>query len=340
MNHVRLSSIPEEDLHSPTRKFHSFCRNLSLALGGARNTGTWGGGHPFDVQLRRVPPGAAICPYHAHLAQWEFFFIQRGTATVRTPDGTFAVGAGDVFHHPPGTPHQLLNTGADDLDVLIVADNPFVDGCYYPHSNKYALRPPGKFFRMEEVHYFDGEDALPPDTKPNRMTPGPAPAPVAPFPSRKRHVDDLPWEAWRSPKGKFRGTSKELSIALGAQRNAPTGLGGHPFDVELGKLAPGECPCPFHSHAAQWELFLFLSGTARVRAGNESQLLHAGDAVIHPPGEAHTFSNAGDTDLLYLCIADNPPVDTWHYPDSNKWGLRSPRMFFRPEPVDYYDGEE
>ncbi len=340
MNHVRLAAVPEEESRSPTGKFHSFSRNVSLALGGIRNGGTWAGGHPFDLQLRRVPAGATICPYHAHFAQWEFFYVQTGTGSVRTPDGTFPLRPGDCFVHPPGTAHQLHNNSTDDLEILIITDNPPLDGCYYPDSNKYALRPPGIFFRVDQTHYLEGEDTLPPDTKPNRMMPAPPSAVLTPFASRKCHIDDLAWTSRHSPKGKFRGTSKELSLALGAKHDTPTGLGGHPFDVELGKLAPGETPCPFHSHAAQWELFLFLSGTAKVRAGDETQLLSAGDAVLHPPGEAHAFSNVGDTDLLYLCIADNPPVDYSHYPDSNKWGLHSPHLFFHAQPVDYFDGEE
>jgi uncharacterized cupin superfamily protein len=88
-------------------------------------------------------------------------------------------------------------------------------------------------------------------------------------------------------------------------------------------------------------MFIVLSGTAAVRAGNENQMLQSGDAVIHPPGEAHQISNAShDEELVFHLIADNPPVDYWHYPDSNKWGLRAPRKFFRPNEVEYYDGEE
>jgi len=63
MKHVHIPDLPWEELHSPTKKFHSFCRNISIALGGIRNTGTWGGVHPFDLQIRRIPPGAAICPF-------------------------------------------------------------------------------------------------------------------------------------------------------------------------------------------------------------------------------------------------------------------------------------
>jgi uncharacterized cupin superfamily protein len=340
MRRIQISDLPEIEQRSPTGQFRSFSRNISQALGGIANTGPWGGGHPFDLQLRRIPPGAAICPYHLHLAQWELFVVQRGTGTVRTPDGRFMVKTGEVFFHPPGTPHQLSNSGSDDLEILIVADNPPLDGCHYPDSDKWGLRPPGKFFRIQEVHYFEGEDALPHDAPPYRASPSPASPPVAPFARRRVHPDDLPWEAWSSPKGKFRGTSKELSIALGALRNTPVGLGGHPFDLELGKLAPGDRGCPVHRHAAQWELFYFISGTATVRADAESQVLGAGEVVIHPPGEAHDFTNTGSTDLLYYLVADNPPVDYWHYPDSKKWGLRDPRKFFRPVDVDYYDGEE
>lgn len=341
MNQAHLPALPWHETKSPTGKFHSFARNVSLALGGLPNTGTWGGGHPFDVQVRRVPAGAAVCPYHLHLGQWEFFVVQRGSATVRTPEGKFPVRTGDVFFHPAGTPHQLLNSGADELEVLIIADNPPLDSCQYPDSNKYSLRPPGKFFRLTDVHYFDGEDELPADAPPYRGSHAPAFPPVAPFAQRKVHPDDLPWEGWNSTREKFRGESKELSIALGAKRNTPVGLGGHPVDLELSKLLPRQSGCPFHSHAAQWELFLILSGTATVRAGSETATLRAGDAVMHPPGEAHQITNASERDdLLFLLIADNPPVDYWHYPDSNKWGLRSPRMFFRPSEVDYWDGEE
>jgi uncharacterized cupin superfamily protein len=78
-----------------------------------------------------------------------------------------------------------------------------------------------------------------------------------------------------------------------------------------------------------------------VRANDETKMLRAGDVVIHPPGEAHQIANAStDEDLVYWLVADNPPVDYWHYPDSKKWGLRAPRKFFRPDDVDCWEGEE
>ena len=48
----------------------------------------------------------------------------------------------------------------------------------------------------------------------------------------------------------------------------------------------------------------------------------------------------GNVDLDYLLVADNPPNEFWHYPDSNKYGFRAPRKIFRATEVDYHDGEE
>jgi uncharacterized cupin superfamily protein len=340
MPRIHIPSLPWEEIRSPAGKYHSFYRNISVALGGIRNGGTWCGGHPFDLQIRRIPPGAAVCPFHSHLAQWEMFVVQSGVGSVRAGSETHAVRTGDVFIHPPGEPHQLTNSGTVDLEVLIIADNPPLDAFHYPDSNKWGIRPPGKYFQMREVGYYDDEEPSVPGAPPYQSSGSPPAPPLAPFPERKLHLDAPAWESWSSPKGRFRGRSKELSILLGAKRNTPTGLGGHPFDLELSRLAPGECGCPFHSHAAQWELYLILDGRATVRTESETAILIPGDVILHPPGEAHQITNAGDTDLVFLLVADNPPVEYWHYPDSEKWGIRSPRTFFRPTKVDYWDGEE
>ena len=95
-----------------------------------------------------------------------------------------------------------------------------------------------------------------------------------------------------------------------------------------------------HHHAAQWELFFILSGRGHGRTGGETYAVSPGDAILHPPGEAHQIRAASDSELGFLLIADNPPVDYWHYPDSGKWGLRAPRKFFRPIEFDYWDDEE
>jgi uncharacterized cupin superfamily protein len=158
MKMIRLDDLPWEESKSPAGKYHSFYKNVSLALGGKRDIGPWGGGHPFDLQLRRVPPGAAVCPQHAHTVQWELFVALRGMATVHADDETHVVAAGDAFLQPPGTAHQIINTGREDFDFYVIADNAPADSTWYPHSRKWQLKPQRKLFRMTEVDYYDGEE--------------------------------------------------------------------------------------------------------------------------------------------------------------------------------------
>ena len=348
MSKINLRDVPDFEQRSPSGKFHSFCRNLSLALGGVRNIGTWGGGHPFDLQLRTVPHGALVCPYHLHLAQWELFVVRSGNGVVRVEDEIHHVHAGDCFIHPPGEAHQITNMDSCDLELFIVADNPQLDACYYPDSNKWGLRPPGRFFRLAACDYFDGEDDGG-DGTPNAhasFVPSPPPLAVAmrhwelsPFEQRKLSIDALPWEPWQSPKGKFRAAGKSISTALGAKGRTPVTHGGHPFDLELGRVPPGARICPFHSHSAQWEFYWFLAGTGEFRLGDEIFPIEPGDLVLAKPGVPHTFRNTGEVDLDYFLVADDPVTEFWHYPDSNKYGFSNPRKIFRITEVDYEDGE-
>lgn len=336
MNKINLRDLPESEQRSPTGKFHSFAKNVSLALGGIRNVGVWGGGHPFDFQVRRIPPGAAVCPFHAHIVQWEMFVVRRGTGTVRVSEERRAVGPGDCFLHPAGEAHQLINTGTEDLEVFIIADNPQLDGFWYPDSQKWGLRTPSVFFKMTPVDYFEGEDSV---TAEPEAVPS-LPQPATPFAARCRNVNEIPWENWQSPKGKYRGYFRGVSLAFGSQHRTPVGRGGHPFDLEFGRVPIGAALFPVHWHALQWEFYVFLEGRGEFRLGDESFAVEAGDCVMAAPGVAHMFKNSGETDLHYLVVADDPLADFWHLPDSNKWGFSSPRKTFRLTEVEYLDGEE
>jgi hypothetical protein len=51
--------------------------------------------------------------------------------------------------------------------------------------------------------------------------------------------------------------------------------------------------------------------------------------------------NDSSEDLVLYVVADNPIGETHYYPDSKKWGVRTPeRRILRSEGLDYYDGEE
>jgi uncharacterized cupin superfamily protein len=160
---------------------------------------------------------------------------------------------------------------------------------------------------------------------------------------QKLNVDDLPWHAFVSPGGKFTGASREISVALGAPRHAAPSAGGHPFDLSLERMMPGSIYCPFHRHAAQWEMFYILAGSGTVRTGDGRFPVRPGDTLLHPPGDAHQLINTGDVELVYLIIADNPLIDVCEYPDSGKLGVFAQPMvdrLLRGHDVDYWEGEE
>lgn len=158
---------------------------------------------------------------------------------------------------------------------------------------------------------------------------------------RKVNVADVEEFTWSSPKGTFEGAGKLISEALGRDRFSTDVMERHPFDVELMRVPPGKKPFPYHSHSAQWEMYIVVSGSAIARDDDGEHRIAAGDAFIYKPGEAHQFLNDTDADFLVYIIADNPLGESVHYPDSKKWGVRSPaRALLTTEVDDYYHGEE
>jgi uncharacterized cupin superfamily protein len=158
---------------------------------------------------------------------------------------------------------------------------------------------------------------------------------------RKVNSKDIVEEPWSSPKGKFGGASKEISVALGRKPESMDLNERHPFDVEICRVSPNKINWPYHSHSSQWEFFNVISGQGMVRHADGTTRIEPGDAFIFQPGEPHQITNDGSEDLVFYIVADNPVGGSCHYPDSQKWSVRSPeRRLIRSEPVDYYDGEE
>lgn len=158
---------------------------------------------------------------------------------------------------------------------------------------------------------------------------------------KKVNTRDIEEHAWKSPKGKFRGAGQGLSEALGREMNSTNLMKRHPFDVEITRLPANSLPYPYHSHSAQWEFYHVMSGRGSVRDQEGTTAIEAGDSFIFPPDQPHQLINDSDDDLVILVVADNPIGESCHYPDSNKWVVRSPeRRLMRGEPLDYFDGEE
>jgi uncharacterized cupin superfamily protein len=159
MNKVNIRDIKEEAWASPKGKFASFDRELSVALGREPESTDLNLRQPFDVEICRVPPGKAACPYHSHSAQWEFYHVISGTGVVRDAGGMTPIASGDAFIFKPDEAHQIINDGAEDLVLYIVADNPLGESCHYPDSKKWLVRSPEhRLVRSEALEYLDGEE--------------------------------------------------------------------------------------------------------------------------------------------------------------------------------------
>lgn len=66
------------------------------------------------------------------------------------------------------------------------------------------------------------------------------------------------------------------------------------------RLPPGAATTPHH-HPVTEEIYYILSGTGRLRVGQEWRLVGPGDAIAIPPGQSHQICNPGDTMLVFLC---------------------------------------
>ena len=165
---------------------------------------------------------------------------------------------------------------------------------------------------------------------------------------RKVNLKDVPEQERKSPKGKFRRFTKNISIALGREAESLDLFNRHPFDLALVRIPKSKSLCPYHVHAAESELYLVVSGRGSVRDKDGITEVGSGDAFFFQPGEAHALTNAGDEDFLYYVIADNPRSggatgDSCYYPDSGKWAVSkegTEEVIVKGTETDYFDGEE
>jgi uncharacterized cupin superfamily protein len=162
MRKVNINEIKEVAWQSPGGKYAISFKGISEALGREPASLDLSKRHPFDLEWNRVPPGKSNFPYHAHSAQWELYLIVSGEGKVRDKDGTTEVVAGDAFIFGPDQPHQLINSGKEDLVYYVIADNPIGESSYYPDSGKWKVNKSSAADRVvikgRETDYFDGEE--------------------------------------------------------------------------------------------------------------------------------------------------------------------------------------
>jgi len=159
MRIINQSEVPIEHRKSPKETFGVLRRHVSLSLGGVKDVGPWGGGHPFDVELATLPPGKRGYPYHSHAAQTEYYIVVRGTGQVMDGSGTSTrIKEGDHFIFLPGEAHQILNDTDAELTYLVIADHHRADVTTYPKTGKRMIKPEYRCGRLVEADYYENEE--------------------------------------------------------------------------------------------------------------------------------------------------------------------------------------
>ena len=122
------------------------------------------------------------------------------------------------------------------------------------------------------------------------------------------------------------------------------------------EVPPGKKAWPFHCHHANDEMFVILAGSGRLRYGDASYAVAAGDVVVCPAGgqqTAHQLIAAEHEPLRYLAVSTMNEPDVMLYPDSGKLtvfagappggdaGKRRVAFTARiGDAVDYWEGED
>lgn len=136
--------------------------------------------------------------------------------------------------------------------------------------------------------------------------------------------------------GKFEFRQSRIGPLIGLQK-----LGCSQYVVPPGKIA-----FPYHAHSLIEEMCVILEGSGTLRQEGQEHPIRAGDVIASPVGKAHQILNTSNSDLRYLVISNNEPVDVVLYPDSDKIGAISTafgktlwHFTRRDAATEYYDGE-
>lgn len=114
------------------------------------------------------------------------------------------------------------------------------------------------------------------------------------------------------------------------------------LNFDLRQLNPGQYSAPYHFHRYAEELFMIVSGSAKLRTPDGLEVVKSGDLIFFEKGErgAHQLYNHTTEVCIYLDIRTYIGYDIAEYPDSDKI-LLAPTFetFNKDSQVNYFDGE-
>jgi len=72
-----------------------------------------------------ILPAGVTTRLHRHIQSEEIYHITSGTGMMTLGDECFPVQAGDSLCIPPGTPHRIQNSGAQELRIFCCCAPPY-----------------------------------------------------------------------------------------------------------------------------------------------------------------------------------------------------------------------
>jgi uncharacterized cupin superfamily protein len=266
----------------------------------------------------RAAAGDRIMPVHVHVDEEEFVVVLAGGGMSWQDGRTYVVGAGDVILHRPDAETHTLIAGDEGLEVLIFASGSATGLTRLPRAG--VLRIGARLWPP------DVGDAFAAEALGGALE---VPEPAGERPPTITALADVPAEHTR--RGRTDMAVQDVGEALGSTVSG----------IQREVIAPGAEGFPPHAHAAEHEIFVVLGGDGLVRLGDDEHAVRRGSVVDRPPATrvAHSFV-AGDGPLELLAWGTRVPNDSIVYPRSGKVSLRGVGVRFRPELLDYWDGEE
>jgi uncharacterized cupin superfamily protein len=118
--------------------------------------GTQAGARELAANLYELDPGAVGSPLHVHHANEELLLILDGTPSLRCPDGTQLLSAGEVVAFPRGQAgvHSLVNRSDAPVRYLVVSTTNRPDVVEYPDTGATLV-----VLAEQRMAYPDGADA-------------------------------------------------------------------------------------------------------------------------------------------------------------------------------------
>lgn len=124
-----------------------------------RDLGRAAGSIGTGLQHVEVAPDKYSTAQHCHSVEEEIFVIVGGDGVVVLGEEETAVRPGHVIARPAGTGvAHVFRAGTGGLAYLAYGMRDPADICFYPRSNKIAIRGLGLVARLERLDYWDGED--------------------------------------------------------------------------------------------------------------------------------------------------------------------------------------